>query len=138
MGGHGDDMVPLPRFSSVSGIPLTELLDEEKINTLIEKTRKGGVEIVNLLGSSAYYAPAAGVVKMTDAILNNKKNIISCCAYCNSEYNVGGYFVGVPAVLGKNGIEQIIELDLNKVESAQFEKSLAHVKQLAGQVNKLL
>jgi len=138
MGGHGDDMVPLPRFTSVSGIPLTEMLDEEKINTLIEKTRKGGIEIVNLLGSSAFYAPAAGAVKMTDAILNDGKNIISCCAYCNSEYNAGGYFVGVPAVLGKNGIEQVIELDLNQNESDQFKKSLAHVKQLAGQVDKLL
>jgi len=138
MGGHGDDMVPLPRFTSVSGIPLTEMLDEESINSIIEKTRKGGIEIVNLLGSSAYYAPAAGVVKMTDAILNDRKNIISCCAYCNSEYNAGGYFVGIPVVLGKNGIEQIIELDLNKVESDQFEKSLAHVKQLAEQVDKLL
>ena len=138
MGGHGDDMVPLPRFTSVSGIPITELLDEDKIADLIESTRNGGIEIVNLLGSSAYYAPAAGTVKMAEAILNNKKSVLSCCAYCNREYNVGGYFVGVPAVLGKNGVEKIIELKLNANEQAQFEKSLSHVKQLAAEVDNLL
>lgn len=138
MGGHGDDMVPLPRFTSVSGIPITELVDEEKINELIERTRKGGTEVVNLLGYSAYYAPAAGVVKMTEAILKDKKMVLSCCAYCESEYDAGGYFVGVPAVLGKNGVEKIIELNLNKCERAQFEKSLAHVKQLVVKVNRLL
>jgi malate dehydrogenase len=83
MGGHGDDMVPLPRFSSVSGIPITELLDEDKIAELIERTRKGGIEVVNLLGTSAYYAPAAGTVKMAEAILKDKKAVMSCCAYCD-------------------------------------------------------
>ncbi len=138
MGGHGDDMVPLPRFTSVSGIPVTELLDEDKIAELIERTRKGGIEIVNLLGCSAYYAPAAGAVKMAEAILKDKKTVMSCCAYCDSEYDAGGSFVGVPVVLGKNGVEKIIELDLNGSELAQLEKSLAHVKQLAQQVDKLL
>jgi len=138
MGGHGDDMVPLPRFTSVSGIPVTELLDDEKIAELIERTRNGGIEVVNLLGYSAYYAPAAGVVKMAEAILKDKKTVLSCCAYCAGEYNVGGYFVGVPAILGKNGIEKVIELDLNESEHAQFKKSLAHVKQLAEKVDKLL
>ena len=138
MGGHGDDMVPLPRFTSVSGIPVTELLDEDKIAELIERTRKGGIEIVNLLGYSAYYAPAAGTVKMAEAILKDKKTLLSCCAYCEREYNVGGYFVGVPVVLGKNGVEKIIELDLNESEQVQFKKSLDHVKQLAVQVDKLL
>jgi len=138
MGGHGDDMVPLPRFTSVSGIPITELLNEDKIAELIERTRKGGIEIVNLLGYSAYYAPAAGVVKMAEAILKDNKTVMSCCAYCDSEYDAGGSFVGVPVVLGKNGVEKIIELDLNESEQAQFEKSLAHVKQLAQQVDKLL
>jgi len=138
MGGHGDDMVPLPRFTSVSGIPLAELLDETKIAELIERTRKGGIEIVNLLGYSAYYAPAAGVVKMTEALLKDKKTVISCCAYCDSEYGVGGYFVGVPAVLGRDGVEKIVELDLNKTERAQFEESLTRVKQLAVKVDELL
>jgi len=138
MGGHGDDMVPLPRFTSVSGIPVTELLDEEKIAELIERTRNGGIEVVNLLGYSAYYAPAAGVVKMAEAILKDKKTVLSCCAYCDREYGAAGYFVGVPAVLGKNGVEKIIELDLNEAEQAQFDKSLAHVKQLAAKVDKLL
>jgi malate dehydrogenase len=138
MGGHGDDMVPLPRFTSVSGIPIAELLGESKITELIERTRKGGIEVVNLLGYSAYYAPAAGAVRMAEVILKDEKAVISCCAYCDNEYEVGGYFVGVPAMLGKNGVEKIIELDLNETEKAQFEKSLAHVKQLAIKVDQLL
>ena len=138
MGGHGDDMVPLPRFTSVSGIPVTELLGKEKMAELIERTRKAGIELVNLLGHSAYYAPAAGTVKMAEAILKDRKMVTSCCAYCDSEYSVGGYFVGVPVVLGKNGVEKVIELDLNEPERSQFEKSLAHVKQLVAKVDKLL
>jgi malate dehydrogenase len=138
MGGHGDDMVPLPRFTSVNGIPISELLDEEKITALIERTRKGGIEIVNLLGYSAYYAPAAGTVKMVESILKDNKSVISCCAYCESEYSVDGYFVGVPVVLGNEGVEYILQLDLNETERAQFEESLAHVKQLAAKVDKLL
>ncbi len=138
MGGHGDDMVPLPRFSSVGGKPVSELLDEKTIGRLIERTRKGGIEVVNLLGYSAYYAPAAGTVKMAEVILKDKRAVIPCCAYCDSEYNAGGYFVGVPAVLGKNGVEKIIELDLNESERADFETSLNHVKQLVVKVNELL
>jgi malate dehydrogenase len=138
MGGHGDDMVPLPRFTTVGGTPVTELLDTETIDTLIERTRKGGIEIVNLLGYSAYYAPAAGTVKMAEAILKDKKAEIPCCAYCDTEYNAGGFFVGVPAILGNNGVEKVIELDLNQQENEQFRKSLAHVKQLAEQVDNLL
>jgi malate dehydrogenase len=138
MGGHGDDMVPLPRFTSVGGISVTELLNEDKIAELIERTRKGGIEVVNLLGHSAYYAPAAGVVKMAEAILKDKRTVISCCAYCDSQYDAGGYFIGVPAVLGKNGVEKVIELDLNESEKSLFDKSLAHVKQLAVKVDELL
>jgi malate dehydrogenase len=138
MGSHGDDMVPLPRFTSVGGIPITELLDDEKIAELIERTRKGGIEVVNLLGCSAYYAPAASVVKMAEAILKDKKAVTSCCAYCQSEYGVGGYFVGVPVILGEDGVERIIELELTDVERSQFEKSLYHVKLLAANVDKLL
>ena len=138
MGGHGDDMVPLARFTSVNGIPLSEFLSNEKVNELVERTRKGGIEIVNLLGYSAYYAPAAGAVKMAKAILQDKNNLISCCAYCDKEYSAGGYFVGVPAILGKNGIEKIVELDLNEKERSEFEKSLEHVKLLSVQVDKIL
>lgn len=138
MGGHGDDMVPLPRFTSVSGIPLTQLLDEGRTAELIDRTRKGGIEVVNLLGYSAYYAPAAGAVKMAEAILKDKKTVMSCCIYCNSEYGVGGFFVGAPAVLGANGVEKVIELDLNESERALLEKSVDHVKQLAAKVDKLL
>lgn len=138
LGGHGDDMVPLPRYTCVSGIPVTELLGKEKIAELIERTRKGGTEMVNLLGASAYYAPAAGAVEMAEAILKDKKTVLSCCAYCDREYDVGGYFVGVPAVLGENGVERIIELSLSQSEQAQFNSSLAHVKQLVGKVDKLL
>lgn len=138
MGGHGDDMVPLPRFTTVSGIPITELLDVATINRLVERTRKGGIEIVDLLGSSAYYAPAAGVVKMAEAIMADSKAIMPCSAYCQKEYNAGGYFVGVPVVLGKDGVEKVIELKLSADERAQFNTSLEHVKQLAAKVDKLL
>jgi len=138
MGGHGDDMVPLPRFTSVGGISLTELLGENKIAELIERTRKGGIEVVNLLGFSAYYAPAAGAAKMAEAILKDKKTVLSCCAYCDNQYDAGGYFIGVPAILGKNGVEKVIELDLNGSERTQFDKSLAHVKQLATKIDELI
>lgn len=138
MGGHGDDMVPLPRFTTVAGIPITELLDKDTIARLVERTRKGGIEIVDLLGSSAYYAPAAGVVKMAEAIINDSKSVMPCSAYCQQEYSAGGYFVGVPVVLGKEGVEKVIELKLNTDERAQFDRSLEHVKQLAAKVDKLL
>ena len=138
MGGHGDDMVPLPRFTTVAGIPITELLPKETIARLIERARKGGIEIVDLLGSSAYYAPAAGVVKMAEAITTDSRSVIPCCAYCQKEYNVGGYFVGVPAVLGKAGVEKIVELNLNADERKELDVSVSHVKDLVAKVDKLL
>jgi malate dehydrogenase len=138
MGGHGDDMVPLPRYTTVCGIPIAEMLDKQTIGRLIDRARKGGIEIVNLLGSSAFYAPAAGVVKMAEAIVRDTKAIIPCCAYCKDEYNAGGYFVGVPVVLGKDGVEKVVELKLNSDERAEFDKSLEHVRQLSAQVDKLL
>ncbi|MGD1042100.1 MAG: malate dehydrogenase [Sedimentisphaerales bacterium] len=138
MGGHGDDMVPLPRFTSVTSVPITELLPKETIARLIERTRKGGIEIVDLLGSSAYYAPAAGVVKMAEAITTDSRSVIPCCVYCQKEYNVGGYFVGVPAVLGKAGVEKIVELNLNADERREFDTSVSHVKDLVAKVDKLL
>lgn len=138
MGGHGDDMVPLPRLTTVKDKPLTSLLSEEKIEALIERTRKGGIEIVNLLGSSAYYSPAAGAVKMVKAILEDAKSTVCCCAYCDKEYSAGGYYVGVPVVLGALGVEKIIELELNDTERTAFTESLSHVKQLAIKVDSLL
>ena len=138
MGGHGDDMVPLPRFTSVGGIQISQLLDRSEIDALIERTRKGGIEVVNLLGYSAYYAPAAGAVKMAEAILKDTRQVFSCCAYCQSEYGAGGRFVGVPAVLGKEGVERVIELDLEDSEKAQFAESLAHVKELVTTVDGIL
>ncbi len=138
MGGHGDDMVPLPRFTSVGGIPIGELLDADTITRLIERTRKGGIEVVNLLGYSAYYAPAAGTVKMAEAILKDKKTAMPCCAYCDSEYDAGGYFVGVPVILGGHGVEKVIELNLNDSEQVQFQQSLTHVKELVTKVDGLL
>lgn len=138
MGGHGDDMVPLPRFTTVGGVALGELMTAEKIDELIERTRKGGIEIVNLLGYSAYYAPAAGTVKMAEAIIKDKKTEMSCCAYCNTEYGVGGAFVGVPVVLGAGGVEKIVELDLNQAAKAAFDKSVAHVKNLVAKLDELL
>ena len=138
MGGHGDTMVPLPRYTSVAGIPLTELMAREKIDELVERTRKGGIEIVNLLGYSAYYAPAAGAVKMAEAIAKDSKRVMSCCAYCDTEYGIGGAFVGVPVVLGGAGIEKIIELDLNDEEKSALKASVDHVKRLVAKIDEVI
>ena len=139
LGGHGDSMVPLPRYSTVNGIPITELMSEERISALVERTRKGGEEIVNLLKTgSAYYAPAAAVTEMVEAILKDKKRILPCATYCNSEYNVGGYFVGVPIKLGRKGVEKVIELKLTNEEKEAFKKSVEHVKSLVAATEKFL
>jgi malate dehydrogenase len=138
MGGHGDDMVPLPRFTTVSGIPLTELLDEKTIEDIVQRTRMGGIEIVNLMGTSAYYAPAAGAVKTAEAILLDKKTFMPCCAYCNKEYGVGGCFVGVPVIVGAEGVEKVIELDLDEKEKKDFAVSVEHIKELVRKVQRLL
>jgi malate dehydrogenase len=138
MGGHGDSMVPLPRFTSVAGIPLPELMAQDRIDVHVERARKGGIEIVNLMGTSAYYAPAAGAVKMAEAILNDSKSIMSCCAYCNSEYEIGGAFIGVPVMLGANGVEKVIELDLNDSEKSQLDTSVSQVKELVSVVKTMI
>ncbi len=138
MGGHGDDMVPLPRYTTVSGIPISQLLPQDRIDQLIDRTRKGGIEIVNLLGFSAFYAPAAGAVQMAEAILRDTKDLICCCAYCDRQYGAGGSFVGVPALLGREGVEKIVELELDAAEKAQFRTSLGHVKELVAKVHELL
>ena len=135
LGGHGDDMVPLTRYTSVAGIPITELIAPEKLAAIVERTRKGGGEIVGLLKTgSAYYAPAAASVQMAEAIIRDKRRILPCAAYCEAEYGVGGYFVGVPCMLGGNGVEKVIEVDLNASERAMFDASVTHVKELVASV----
>jgi len=133
LGGHGDDMVPLPRYSTVAGIPLPDLLPKAKIDAIVDRTRKGGAEIVNLLKTgSAYYAPSAAVFQMVEAILKDKKKILPCAAYLEGEYNIKGLFVGVPCKLGAAGIEQIIQVKLTPEEDAALQKSAAAVKDLVG------
>jgi len=139
LGGHGDDMVPLPRYTSVAGIPLPDLLPREKIDAIVERTRKGGGEIVGLLKTGrAYYAPSAAAVQMAESIIRDKRRILPCAAFCDEQYGVGGYFVGVPCVLGRNGVEEVIELPLNAEEKAQFDTSVSHVKALVADTEKLL
>ena len=129
MGGHGDTMVPLPRFTTISGIPLSHFLPKEKIDAIIERTRKGGGEIVSLLKTgSAYYAPSAAVAQMIDAITKNKKRILPVCAHLNGEYGLKDIFVGVPAILGRNGVEKVIELDLTDDEKGLLKKSADEVQ----------
>jgi malate dehydrogenase len=131
LGGHGDDMVPLPRYSNVAGIPLPDLLSKERIDAIVERTRKGGAEIVALLKTgSAYYAPSAAVVEMVSAILQDKKKILPCAAYLEGQYGIKGLFVGVPVKLGEKGVEQIIEIKLTPEENAALQKSAAAVREL--------
>jgi malate dehydrogenase len=131
LGGHGDDMVPLARYSTVAGIPLPELIAKDKLEAIITRTRKGGAEIVNLLKTgSAYYAPSAAAVEMVEAILKDKKKILPCAVYLEGEYGIKGLFVGVPVKLGAKGIEQIIEIKLTPDEKAALDKSAASVREL--------
>ncbi len=131
LGGHGDTMVPLPRYSTVAGIPITDLLPPERIEALVKRTREGGAEIVNFLKTgSAYYAPAASVVEMVEAILKDKKKILPCAAYLDGQYGVRGLYVGVPVKLGRCGVEQIIEIKLTSEEQTAFQQSAAAVREL--------
>jgi len=131
LGGHGDDMVPLPRYSTVAGIPLPDLLPPEKIEAIVNRTRKGGAEIVNLLKTgSAYYAPSAAAVEMVEAILKDKKKILPCAVYLEGEYGINGLFVGVPVKLGALGVEQIIQIKLTPEENAALQKSASSVREL--------
>ena len=131
LGGHGDDMVPLARYSTVAGIPLPELLPKDKLDAIVTRTRKGGGEIVALLKTgSAYYAPSAAVVEMVESILKDKKKILPCAAYLEGEYGVNGLFVGVPVKLGARGIEQVIQIKLTPEEKAALDKSAASVREL--------
>lgn len=129
LGGHGDDMVPLVRYSYAGGIPLETLIPADRLAEIVERTRKGGAEIVNLLGNgSAYYAPAASIVEMAEAILKDQRRVLPSIAYLEGEYGLEGIYLGVPTILGAGGIEQIIELDLTESEKADLEKSAASVR----------
>ncbi|PYQ52147.1 MAG: malate dehydrogenase [Acidobacteria bacterium] len=130
LGGHGDTMVPLPRYSTVAGIPITELIAKDRIDAIVDRTRNGGAEIVNLLKTSAWYAPAASTVEMVEAILKDKRKILPCAAFLQGEYGIRGLYVGVPVKLGRNGIEQIIEIKLTNEERAALDKSASAVKEL--------
>jgi malate dehydrogenase len=136
LGGHGDSMVPLPRYSTVAGVPLTDLMGEEQINRIVQRTRQGGGEIVKLLGTgSAYFAPAWSVTQMVEAILMDRKEILPCAAWLEGEYGVEGAFVGVPVVLGAGGMEKVFEIELSDDEQKAFEESVAEVKELIAKLD---
>jgi malate dehydrogenase len=138
LGGHGDTMVPLPRYSSVGGIPITELMAKERIEALVQRTRNGGAEIVGLLKSgSAFYAPASAAVEMAESILKDKKKILPCAAYLQGEYGIRDLFIGVPVKLGAKGIEQVVEIKLTAEENAALQKSAAAVQELKSALAKL-
>jgi malate dehydrogenase len=135
LGGHGDDMVPLTRYTSAGGIPVTQLVKPDRLEQIVKRAREGGAEIVKLLEKgSAYYAPAAATVAMAESIIKDKKRILPCAAYCEKEYGIGGYFVGVPCVLGKDGVERVIEVELDGNERKMFQTSVDHVKELVAAV----
>jgi malate dehydrogenase len=136
LGGHGDTMVPLPRYSTVAGIPITELLDAETVEAIVRRTAHGGAEIVKLLGTgSAYYAPGSAVVEMVEAVLKDKKKILPCSVFLRGEYGINDLFVGVPCKLGANGLEQIIQIELTADEDAALKKSAAAVQELVQIIN---
>jgi malate dehydrogenase len=132
MGGHGDTMVPLPRYTTVGGIPVTEMISEEKLNAIVDRTKSGGGEIVKLLGTSAWYAPGAAAAQMVEAIVRDQRRVFPVCAWLTGEYGMKDIYLGVPVILGKNGIEKIIELDLNESEKAMLEESATAVRSVLG------
>lgn len=137
MGGHGDTMVPLPRYTTVGGIPVTELIDSDKLNKIIERTKKGGGEIVNLLGTSAWYAPGSAAAQMVEAIVRNQNRIFPVCAWLEGQYGLNNIYMGVPVVLGANGIEKIIELNLNNDEMKLVNESASAVKEVMNVLDNL-
>jgi malate dehydrogenase len=138
LGGHGDTMVPLPRYSTAGGVPITELLDPERIEALVTRTRNGGAEVVALLKTgSAFYAPAASVAQMVDSILNDRNEVLPCAAYLQGPYGVDGLFVGVPVKLGRTGITQVIEIELSEDERAAFDRSTASVRELVDAMSRM-
>jgi malate dehydrogenase len=139
MGGHGDTMVPIPSCTSVGGIPVTQLLNKKRLDEIVQRTRDGGAEIVSLLKTgSAYYAPAAATTQMVAAIVRDQKRLVPCAAYCDKQYGVGGYYVGVPVILGASGVERVIELELTAEEKTAFQKSVDAVKSLVATMAKLV
>ena len=137
MGGHGDTMVPLPRYTTVSGIPVTELIEKDKLDAIIERTKKGGGELVNLMGTSAWYAPGAAAAQMVEAIAKNENRIYPCCVWLQGEYGLKDVYLGVPVKLGKNGIEKIIELKLNAEETKLLNDSCVAVKEVMSVLDKM-
>jgi malate dehydrogenase len=137
LGGHGDTMVPLPRYTTVAGIPVTELIDKEKLNMIIERTKVGGGELVKLMGTSAWYAPGSAAAQMVEAIVKDQRRILPVCMQLDGEYGIKNCYLGVPAVLGKNGVERVIELDLNSDEKALLETSRKHVTEVMEVLEKL-
>lgn len=137
LGGHGDDMVPLPRFTAVHGIPARRFLSEEQLQRCVDRARLGGGEVVKLMGTSAFFAPAAATIEMAEAMIRDKKRILPAAAYCQEEYGVGGYYVGVPCVLGAEGVEKVVEIDLLEDEQALMNESVNYVRTLVGTVREL-
>jgi malate dehydrogenase len=137
MGGHGDTMVPLPRYTTVAGIPVTELISKEKLDAIIERTKFGGGELVKLMGTSAWYAPGSAAAQMVEAILKNQRRVFPVCIKLDGEYGIDDCYLGVPVILGKNGVEKVLELDLNAEEKALLETSRGHVKEVMSVLDKL-
>ena len=137
LGGHGDTMVPLPRYTTVAGIPVTELIGKEKLDAIIERTKFGGGELVKLMGTSAWYAPGSAAAQMVEAIIKNQKRVFPVCIKLEGEYGIDDCYLGVPVVLGKNGIEKVIELDLNAEEKELLEVSRSHVKEVMAVLDKI-
>ena len=137
MGGHGDTMVPLPRYTTVAGIPVTELIEKDKLDAIIERTKFGGGELVKLMGTSAWYAPGAAAAQMVEAILKNQRRVFPVCIKLEGEYGIDDCYLGVPVILGKNGIEKVLELDLNSEEKLLLETSRGHVKEVMAVLDQL-
>jgi len=137
MGGHGDTMVPLPRYTTVAGIPVTELIDSEKLDAIVERTKYGGGELVKLMGTSAWYAPGSAAAQMVEAIVKNQRRVFPVCIKLEGEYGIDNCYLGVPVILGRNGIEKVIELQLTEDELALLKESEGHVKEVMDVLNKL-
>lgn len=137
MGGHGDTMVPLPRYTTVAGIPVTELIDKDKLDAIIERTKFGGGELVKLMGTSAWYAPGSAAAQMVESIVKNQRRVFPVCIKLDGEYGIDDCYLGVPVILGKNGVEKVIELDLNEDEKQLLEVSRTHVKEVMAVLDKL-